>query len=195
MRTLSLNKQCSFLIEQLSICVLISPVALDKHSRQSDSTLLNEVECRTIDWFCDGVKVLGLPRSIGEIYGLLFVAVQPLSLEDLVNKLGISKGSGSQGLNWLRTLGAVKVSEIKGSRKTFYEADVELKQLAAGFIKSQIRPHIHSGGEKLAALEQCADQVENSEERAFYRARVDKMDQWLKRGKLVIPILQKVLGG
>lgn len=157
--------------------------------------LLNEMEQKVIDWFCDGVKVLGMPRSIGEIYGLLFVSTEPLSLDDLVARLDISKGSASQGLSWLRTLGAVRSTERSGSRKSFYEADVELKQLAAGFIKAQVRPHIQSGSTKLDALEICADSFADESKRSFYRARVDKMDQWLKRGKLVLPILQKVLGG
>jgi DNA-binding transcriptional regulator GbsR (MarR family) len=34
---------------------------------------LSEFEARVIELFCDGVKLLGLPKSIGEIYGLLYV--------------------------------------------------------------------------------------------------------------------------
>ena len=68
---------------------------------------LDPLERQVVDVFVDGVRVLGLPRSIGEIYGLLFISRTPLSLDDLVARLKISKGSASQGLRMLRNLGAV----------------------------------------------------------------------------------------
>ena len=47
---------------------------------------LGPVEVQVIQVFVDGVKVLGFPRSIGEIYGLLFISPDPLSLDDLVQR-------------------------------------------------------------------------------------------------------------
>ena len=40
------------------------------------------LERQVVAFFVDGVRVLGLPRSIGEIYGLLFISRSPLSLDD-----------------------------------------------------------------------------------------------------------------
>ena len=102
---------------------------------------LSAIEAQVIAVFVDGVKVLGLPRSIGEIYGLLFISPVPLSLDDLVERLGISKGSASQGLKTLRSLGAVRESDAEGlpERRTYYEAATELKRLVGGFIREEIR--------------------------------------------------------
>ena len=113
---------------------------------------LSEFEMQVIEFFCDGVKILGLPKSIGEIYGLLFISPDPISLDDLVCRLGISKGSASQGLRTLRELGAVKEADVASGRRVYYEPDVELKQLVGGFIKEQVRPHLASGEEKLVSL-------------------------------------------
>jgi len=63
------------------------------------------VEQQVVDLFVDGVRVLGLPGSVGEIYGLLFISREPLSLDDLVRRLKISKGSASQGLRALKAAG------------------------------------------------------------------------------------------
>ena len=38
-------------------------------------------------------QVFGLPRSLGQIYGLLYLAPEPLSLESIADLLGISKAS------------------------------------------------------------------------------------------------------
>lgn len=160
------------------------------------SAVLGRIEEQVIGVFVDGVKVLGLPRSIGEIYGLLFISPHPLSLDDLVERLGISKGSASQGLRTLRSLGAVREASAKGlpERRTHYEAATELKRLVGGFIREQIRPHLKSGRSKVADLQPAIDQLEDEELREFAQERAERLDQWMKNAGRVLPVLQKFLG-
>lgn len=155
---------------------------------------LNQLQRQVVDYFVDGVRVLGLPRSLGEIYGLLFITPTPLSLDDLVRILGISKGSASQGLRTLKTLGAVREAAGNGDRRTYYEPAVDLKRLVGGFIREQIRPHIESGKSKLHLLQETALKDAPIEDRAFYTERFDRLESWMKRGGQVLPMLQKLLG-
>jgi len=157
---------------------------------------LDPLERQVVDFFVDGVRVLGLPRSIGEIYGLLFVSREALSLDDLVRLLGISKGSASQGLRTLRSLGAVREAAVNGNgeRRTYYEPAVELKRLVGGFIREQIRPHLDSGKSKIRQLAATAGAVEDPEQRQFLSERVERLEQWMRSGGRVLPILQKLLG-
>jgi DNA-binding transcriptional regulator GbsR (MarR family) len=159
----------------------------------SDDMALNALERQVIDVFVDGVKVIGLPKSLGEIYGLLFVTPQPLSLDDFVSKLNMSKGTASQGLRMLRELGAVKEADGNGSRRTLYKPDVDLKRLVGGFIREQVRPHLESGRGKIGKLLKNAAQ-EDPEMRKFYRERVLKLESWMGRGRIVLPLIQKMLG-
>jgi DNA-binding transcriptional regulator GbsR (MarR family) len=155
---------------------------------------MSDLEKQVVDVFVDGVRVLGLPRSIGEIYGLLFIAPQPLSLDDFVEQLGISKGSASQGLRTLKGLGAVSESSVAGVRRVYYEADVELKRLVGGFVREQVRPHLESGQLKVGRLQEAVGEVEDPELREFYDERVAKLETWMRRGRMVLPLLQRVLG-
>lgn len=155
---------------------------------------LSDFESLVIDFFCDGVRLLGLPKSIGEIYGLLFVSQEALSLDDLVGRLGISKGSASQGLKTLRELGAVRESDTVEGRKSYYEPDVELKQLVGGFIKEQVRPHLASGDEKLGRLKKMVGEMPGNARSDFYAGRLERLGRWSKRAKIVLPLLQKFLG-
>ena len=155
---------------------------------------LVEIERQVVSLFADGVRVAGLPRSVGEIYGLLFVSAEPLAMDDLVVRLNISKGSVSQGLKFLRTLGAIKEVEGPDVRRTYYEADIELKKLVGGFIREQMRPHMESGKDRLKALAaEVAKEVDGAKQ-AFYDERVKKLERWLKQAKLVLPLIQRVLG-
>nr|WP_246417945.1 MarR family transcriptional regulator [Haloferula luteola] len=162
--------------------------------QDDEDRALTEVERRAIDIFVDGVRVLGLPGSVGEIYGLLYISREPLSLDDLVARLGISKGSASQGLRTLKSLGAVRELEVVGVRRTYFEAAAELKPLVGGFIREQVRPHLESGQTKITALQKAISADIEPADRAFFDERVERLEGWIRRGRMVLPILQKFLG-
>jgi len=113
---------------------------------------------------------------------------------DLIDQLGISKGSASQGLRMLRALGAVRDVEYDNDRKTYFEADVELKKLVGGFIREEIRPHLNSGQEKLQLLEKELDTITDPELHEFYQARIKRLKRWAGKTNLMLPLLQKFLG-
>jgi HTH-type transcriptional regulator, glycine betaine synthesis regulator len=159
-----------------------------------DSQQFSQLERQVVDFFVDGVKVLGLPRSIGEIYGLLFISQNALSLDDLVQRLAISKGSASQGLRMLKSLGAVREVEASAERRTYYEPAVELKRLVGGFIREQVRPHLDSGTHKIKRLSQAAREIDDPSQQQFFAERMDRLEKWLRSGGRVLPILQKLLG-
>ena len=62
-----------------------SGASLDRSSDEADA--LNSLEVEVIDLFVNAVKMLGFPKSVGEIYGLLFISKEPLPLDTLVERL------------------------------------------------------------------------------------------------------------
>ena len=161
---------------------------------EQERPLLSAIERQVIDIFVDGVRVLGLPGSVGEIYGLLYVSRDALSLDDLVGRLGISKGSASQGLRMLKNLGAVREIEVEGTRRNYFEAAVDLKRLVGGFIREQVRPHLESGQTKVGLLQEAIGAQADPELRRFYDERVERLENWMRRGRMVLPVMQKFLG-
>jgi hypothetical protein len=157
---------------------------------------IDSIEREVLAVFVDGVRVLGLPPSIGEIYGLLFISQAPLSLDDLVQRLKISKGSASQGLRTLKSLGAVRETNGNGNgeRRTYYEPAVELKRLVGGFIREQIRPHLDSGRHKIKRLGDLANMESDPKRRQFLLERTDRLDHWIRNGGRLLPMIQRILG-
>lgn len=149
----------------------------------------------TIDFFVRAADLLGMPRSYGEIYGLLYSAEDPLQLNDVVTLLGISKGSASQGLRALRQFGAVKTVFVPGDRHDYYEAEMELKKMASGFLRDQVNPHLESGEDRLAQirslLEDDADSVKDSK---AMLGKVAKLKKWHKRAHQIVPLVLKIAG-
>lgn len=159
-----------------------------------EARTLDALERQVVDVFIDIVRVIGLPRSIGEIYGLLFISPEPLAMDDLIERLGISKGSASQGIRSLKQLGALREVSREGERRTYYEPAVELKRLVGGFIREQVRPHLDSGKTKIGRLAEAAARENDPVRRAFLEERIDRLKNWMKRGGVMLPLLQKMLG-
>jgi DNA-binding transcriptional regulator GbsR (MarR family) len=162
--------------------------------QNSNSNKLDSIEHQMVNIFVDGARILGLPPSIGEIYGLLFISPTPLALDDFVERLGISKGSVSQGLRMLKGLRAVHEVESASDRRTYYEPAIELKRLAGGFIREQVRPHFKSAETRIRDLAEKAQEIDDPESRKFLRARIERIDTWRRSTTKLLPILQKLLG-
>ncbi len=164
-----------------------------RSSLQPESTL-DPIQQQLVSFFVDGVKLLGLPPSVGGIYGLLFSSRQPLALDDLVSQLEISKGSASQGLRVLKQIGAVTEVSTESKRRTYFQAEQQLKKLVGGFIKQEIRPHLSSGKTKASHLNSMLVDLDDLELKEFYEEQIEQLNRWLGKARLVLPILQKVLG-
>lgn len=155
---------------------------------------LTPLEVAVIDLFQGALRMLGLPKSIGEIYGLLFASPRPLPLDELVQRLRISKGSASQGLKVLRAVGAVKATYVAGDRRDHYAAEVELKRLAIGFIREQVEPRLESGETKLARIQELVRGMPAEEPDAeFYRDRAVRLASWHGRARGILPLLTTMI--
>jgi DNA-binding transcriptional regulator GbsR (MarR family) len=75
---------------------------------------LNPVEAGGIQLFVAFSRTLGQPAFIAEICGLLFISSRPLTIDDLMERLRLSNGSASQGLKYLRDMGAARIVEAPG---------------------------------------------------------------------------------
>src|SRR5438876_3701943 len=155
---------------------------------------LSPLETEIIDLFVQLSRLLGQPRSLAEIYGLLFISARPLAMDHLIERLNLSKGSASQGLKFLRNIGAVKTVYVPGDRRAHYEAVAELRNLVTRFLRDQIVPHLESGQARLERIARLVRQLPAGE-RARINGRVTMLQSWGKRGKRFLPIVVKVLGG
>ena len=155
---------------------------------------LGELEREVIELFIRMADVLSLPRSVGEIYGLLFISSNPLCLDDCRIRLNISKGSTSQGLKILRSFGAIRTVYIPGDRKDYYVAETSLRKIASGFAGEQIQPHVHNGKDRLLRIRELLETHEN-EDRDVLEEKIDLLENWQKRASKTLPLILKLIGG
>lgn len=152
------------------------------------------VEVEVIQFFVQFSRALGQPRSLAEIYGLLFVSQEPLPMDGLIERLNLSKGSASQGLKYLQDLGAVKPVYVAGDRRTHYQAVAELRNLAGRFLSQQILTHFQGSDARLDHMAAQAQKL-SGEQRKHVAARVKLLRSWERNARRVVPFVLKILGG
>lgn len=142
--------------------------------------------------FAELADLFGNPRSHGQIYGLLFTSVEPLSMEQITERLGISLGAVSQGLRALEDLGVVD-REVR-SRFGYYSARLELKTLINGFIRQRLVPRLEKSSATLKELAPLVDSMPGEDGRAAAQ-RLQRVTQWHRRAVQFLPLAELLLGG
>ena len=151
-----------------------------------------EITLESVDFFVRMMSIMGLPRSVGEIYGLLYFSEDPLSMDQICKKLSISVGSASQGLKTLRNLKSIKTIYVPGERKDHFLAVTEFRKLFSNFIKDEILPHLESASDRILRIENNLETIP-LEKKEFYKIRVEKLKRLTKGGKRLLPALAGLL--
>ena len=89
-----------------------------------------------IDAFGRVYAMFGMPEVVGRIYGLLFLADQPLGLEDIASELEVSKATVSIHIRFLEGMKNVRKVWVKGSRRDYYEAERNTGKIMAEHLQS-----------------------------------------------------------
>ncbi len=149
---------------------------------------LSGLEVEAIELFINFLRLIGLPKSVGEIYGLLFVAPKPMAMDQIMERLEISLGAASQGLKLLRSFGAVRVVYERGDRRDHYVADLELSRFATAFIKDELQPRMDMAAERIRRMEEALADLPPKQRRAT-EERIERLKHWLDKGRKILPWL------
>lgn len=159
----------------------------------TDTEVLPAWRIAMIDLFVSGALLIGLPKSVGQIYGYLYSAVEPAPMDKIIADLAISKGSASQGLKFLRQLGAVRAQFVVGDRRDHFVAEVKSKKLIGGFIREKLTPALEDGVDRIAFIRELMTE-DGLMEDDKHKAQVVKLETWQKKLKLALPVIQKLMG-
>jgi HTH-type transcriptional regulator, glycine betaine synthesis regulator len=168
------------------------------------SILTADYESGLVAIFADLAELFGNPKSYGEIFGLLFAHEEPLTMEEIAQRLEISQGSISQGLRQLESFGAVVKERNNGTRQALYTAKLEMKLLIAGFLKERVIPRLESTEARVKALRTSLNSHPSSLNSSFrsqpsslasMRFRLNRLAKWHRSARTLLPIARKILGG
>ena len=174
--------------------MIINAFSIAEGSSSNQQNALDEWEDAVIDLFLNAASSFGLPKSYGQIYGLLFCRDEPLAMDEIMGLLKISKGSASQGLRALRQLGAISSVFASGHRKERFVAEIRLRKLVGGFLREQADPHLVKGTGRLKQIENLVTnlQDEGSLKRGVRRHEI--LSGWHRQMSRLLPWVKMIVG-
>ncbi|UFJ39160.1 GbsR/MarR family transcriptional regulator [Brevibacillus humidisoli] len=98
--------------------------------------ILAEAEELVIDAISETMDLYGVTPSIGRLYGVMYFTDEPLTLDQMSSKMGMSKPSMSTSIRALQQIDMVHKVWQKGVRKDLYSAEKDFfKSFISFFCK------------------------------------------------------------
>jgi DNA-binding transcriptional regulator GbsR (MarR family) len=79
----------------------------------------------------------GFPKGMGAIFAVLYISPTPLSLDEIVQETGLTKGAISTEIRALARIGLVHRTSKLGDRKDYYEAEADFYAAIRSILKER----------------------------------------------------------
>lgn len=109
----------------------------------------------------------GINRTMAQIHALLMTAVEPLSTDEVMEALDISRGNAHTNLKELVNWGLLRIVTKKGERREFFEAEKDVWEIFRVIMRERKRRELDPA---LAVLTRCKEEtfsLKSAEAKAF----------------------------
>lgn len=149
----------------------------------------------------------GFPPGMGAVFGVLYLASEPLSLDEIVRRSSLTKGAVSTDVRALARMGLVHRSSRIGDRKDYYVAETDFYRAVRAILgerqNAEFSRSIQAVRDTLGQLKAARGSMDESE-REFLIARVQALQDFfdaidslgravVRLDKLGIANVQKIL--
>ena len=171
-------------------------VSTDNNPEKTEPKPLPRVRLELVDVCGRLAQALDFPRSVGEIYGLLYLAIKPMSAPEISSALSISKGSVSMGTRQLLALGFINKVWLQKERKDHFEAVLELGDLIRAAYDSVFKVRAQNAERRLGDMVETLAEEKGDlspEEYALIEERLQRLVKLQKRARQFLPLLEKLI--
>ena len=127
---------------------------------------------KTASEFADSI---GLGSVAAQMYALLYLSPSALSLDEISEKLNLSKSTVSQNIRILEGWDAVKNIFVKGSRKDFYEVNSNIIEIVLKRLKSGLNNRLSKAQTSISEIENLIASIEDASKKEFYQNRINNL--------------------
>jgi DNA-binding transcriptional regulator GbsR (MarR family) len=124
----------------------------------------------------------GYPRAMGGIYAVLYLSPGPLSLDELIPIVGVTKGAISTNVRALEQLGMVHRQLRAGDRKDYYEVDTDFWKIVKTVLERRQKPEFDQAlngiSSTLRQVRSRSRSLPDAEMARFYEQRLEIMERF-----------------
>lgn len=117
----------------------------------------------------------GINRTMSQIHALLIISTDPLSTEQIMEELKVSRGNVNMNIRALMEWGLVSKELIPGERKEFFSAGKDIWQVARQIAKERKRREVEP---ILDVINQVKNVEGDSEEVKEFNRMMDELEDF-----------------
>lgn len=127
----------------------------------------------------------GIPRTMAEVHALLYIVGDAMCTDDVMDRLGISRGNASMSIRSLLDWGVVSRTHKRGDRKEYFRAEQDVWRMFRTILRERKRREIDP---VLLALFECRDltnSLDSDEITSIVKLHNNRLDEMLHFMKLI----------
>jgi DNA-binding transcriptional regulator GbsR (MarR family) len=133
---------------------------------------LAELEERFVLHWGEMASAWGINRTMGQIHGLLHISREPLSMDEVMERLKISRGNASMSLRALEDWGIVQRVHYTGDRREYFRSVTDVWELFHTLIRERKRREFDPTMRSLRQFLTEAEADDGQPGLALYRERL-----------------------
>jgi DNA-binding transcriptional regulator GbsR (MarR family) len=115
---------------------------------------LTEAEDRFIASWGRMGSVWGISRTMAEVHALLYITGSPSCTDEIMDRLGVSRGNVSMSVRSLLDWGVIEKVRLPGDRKEYYQAEQDVWSMLRAIARERIKREVDP---MLDALDEIAE--------------------------------------
>jgi DNA-binding transcriptional regulator GbsR (MarR family) len=121
----------------------------------------------------------GINRTMAQIHALLITVPNPMSTDEIMEDLKISRGNAHSNLRELVSWGLIRSVVRKGERKEYFEAEKDVWKMFCIVSRERCRREIRPA---MGVLQECAERTRNlgGAEAAAFNQQIQALNDFLK---------------
>jgi DNA-binding transcriptional regulator GbsR (MarR family) len=138
----------------------------------------------------------GFARIAGQLEGLLLFTNHPMSLDEMAERLEVSKGSVSMNIRLLERWKVVRKVYHKGARKNFYEIRGNIWEVETEIMSTIVKDEIERVKNLMSTCETDLNTIrrktkEENEEINFFQQRLSEITDYIESAEHLLNLFLK----
>lgn len=164
----------------------------------------NKAKSRFLQCWGEMGGAWGINKTMSQIHALLMVSEKPLSTDDVMEELEISRGNANMNLRSLIDWGLIRRSYQKGDRKEYFQSEKGAWKMFCAIARERKRREVEP---VIAGLEECLELSKADKSSEVFRTQIGELLELSKSidfilGQVarqeenkILPFLMRLLGG
>ena len=98
---------------------------------------LHQIKQNFVEGLSSISQFWGFPKGMGAIFGVLYLSPNPLSLDEIVEQAGLTKGAISTNVRTLSRMGLIIPVNRFGDRKDYYTAETDFYKSIRAILRER----------------------------------------------------------